>query len=108
MKKNQTLFDITADSLKGLAPVLRDAKPDVVFVQGDTTSAFVGALAGYYNQVKIAHVEAGLRSHNKYSPFPEEMNRVLAGHLADYHFAPTERAAANLHSEGITKNVWVV
>ena len=108
MKKNQTLFAITADSLKGLEPVLRDAKPDILFVQGDTTSAFVGALAGYYNQVKIAHIEAGLRSNDKYSPFPEEMNRVLAGRLADYHFAPTESAAANLRSEGITKNVWIV
>jgi UDP-N-acetylglucosamine 2-epimerase (non-hydrolysing) len=108
MKKNQTLFDITADSLKSLEPVLRDANPDIVFVQGDTTSAFVGALAGYYRQVKIAHVEAGLRSNDKYSPFPEEMNRVLAGRLADYHFAPTERAAANLRAEGITKDVVVV
>ena len=108
MKKNQTLFEVTAASLKGLESVFRAAKPDIVVVQGDTTSAFVGALAGYYNQVQIAHIEAGLRSNDKYSPFPEEMNRVLTGRLADYHFAPTDRAAANLRSEGITKNVWVV
>lgn len=108
MKKNQTLFDITTDSLKGLETVIREVAPDIIVVQGDTTTAFVGALAGFYAQVKVAHVEAGLRSKDKYSPFPEEMNRVLAGHLADYHFAPTERAAANLRAEGIAMDIWVV
>jgi UDP-N-acetylglucosamine 2-epimerase (non-hydrolysing) len=108
MKKNQTLFDITTDSLKGLEVILENVKPDLVITQGDTTTAFVGSLAGFYMKIKIAHVEAGLRSRDKCSPFPEEMNRVLAGHLADYHFAPTEKAADNLRAEGITNNIWVV
>lgn len=108
MKKNQTLFDITARSLKGLEAVMQDAKPDIIFVQGDTTTAFTASLTGFYKKVKVAHVEAGLRSGNKYAPFPEEINRVLTSRLADYHFAPTERAASNLRSEGITKNVWVI
>ncbi len=108
MKQGQTLFDITSQSLAGLAPVLEAERPDLIMVQGDTTSAFVGALAGFYAQVPVAHVEAGLRSGNKLSPYPEEMNRILAGHLADYHFAPTEQAARNLRGEGITSRVWVV
>jgi UDP-N-acetylglucosamine 2-epimerase (non-hydrolysing) len=108
MKPGQTLFDITAISLKALEDTIRFEQPDIIMVQGDTTSAFVGALAGFYARVKIAHVEAGLRSKDKYSPFPEEMNRVLTGHLADYHFAPTEKAADNLRAEGITDNIWVV
>jgi len=108
MKPNQSLFDITTNGLKGLEKVLDIEKPNLVFVQGDTTTAFVGALAGFYKKIKVAHIEAGLRSHNKYSPFPEEINRVLVGHIADYHFAPTERAKKNLYNEGIKKNVWVV
>jgi UDP-N-acetylglucosamine 2-epimerase (non-hydrolysing) len=108
MKPNQSLFDITANILKSLKPVLEKEKPDMIFVQGDTTTAFVGALAGFYKKIKVAHVEAGLRSHNKYSPFPEEINRVLVGHLADYHFAPTQRAKENLYKENIKKNVYVV
>ena len=108
MTKNQSIFDITANGLKALEPVLADCKPDVVFVQGDTTTAFIGALAGYYGKYKVAHVEAGLRSQDKYSPFPEEINRTLVGHMADYHFAPTEGAAQNLKNEGIQENVWVV
>lgn len=108
MQPNQSLFDITASGLKGLKSVLDNSNYDIIFVQGDTTTAFIGALAGFYKQIKIAHIEAGLRSFNKYSPFPEEMNRVLAGHLSDYHFAPTENAKNNLEREGITNNVWVV
>jgi UDP-N-acetylglucosamine 2-epimerase (non-hydrolysing) len=108
MRPDQSLFDVTADGLKGLERVFGEYGPDLVFVQGDTTTAFVGALAGYYNKIKVAHLEAGLRSGDRYSPFPEEMNRVMAGHLSDYHFAPTERAARNLAGEGITENVWVV
>jgi len=108
MKPGQTLVDITADALRGLDRVIELEQPDIVMVQGDTTSAFIGALAGFYRKVKIAHIEAGLRSGDRYSPFPEEMNRVLASHLAEYHFAPTERAAQNLLREGITNNVWVV
>lgn len=108
MTKNQSIFDITANGLKALEPVLTDCKPDVVFVQGDTTTAFIGALAAFYNKVKIVHIEAGLRSKDKYSPFPEEINRTLVGHMADYHFAPTETASKNLSNEGIVRNVWVV
>jgi UDP-N-acetylglucosamine 2-epimerase (non-hydrolysing) len=108
MKPSQSLFDITADTLKGLEKVLDKENPDLIFVQGDTTTAFVGALAGYYKKIKIAHIEAGLRSGNKYSPFPEEINRVLVGHLADYHFAPTERAKKNLYKENVKENVYVV
>ena len=108
MKPNQTLFDITSIGLKGLENVLNESLPDIIFVQGDTTTAFIGALAGYYKKVKVAHLEAGLRSGNIYSPFPEEVNRILAGHIADYHFAPTEKAKDNLFNENIKKNVWVV
>ncbi len=108
MQPNQTLFDITAKGLKALESVLAEVKPDLVFVQGDTTTAFVGALAAYYQQIPIAHLEAGLRSGNKYSPFPEETNRVMTSHLADYHFAPTARAQANLLKEGIIRNIHVV
>lgn len=108
MKPNQSLFDTSANGLKGLEKVLYEYEPDLIFVQGDTTTAFVGALAGFYRKIKVAHIEAGLRSKNKYSPFPEEINRVLVGHLADYHFAPTERAARNLRGEGIEKNIWIV
>lgn len=108
MTTDQSIFDITTNGLKALESVLFDCRPDLVFVQGDTTTAFIGALAAFYKTVKIVHIEAGLRSKDKYSPFPEEMNRVLVGHLADYHFAPTETAARNLREEGITRNVWVV
>ena len=108
MKQNQTLFDVTANVLNGLADVLVKADPDLIFVQGDTTTAFVGALAGYYKKIQIAHIEAGLRSGNNYSPFPEEMNRVLVGHLTNYHFAPTNKAKENLFNEGIKENVFVV
>jgi UDP-N-acetylglucosamine 2-epimerase (non-hydrolysing) len=108
MKQNQTLFDITADGLKSIGSVLDAEHPDLVIVQGDTTTAFVGALAAFYKQIKVAHIEAGLRTYEKYSPFPEEINRVLVSHLADYHFAPTGSAKKNLEREGITENVWVV
>jgi len=108
MRPNQTLFDITAIGLKRIEEILKQYTPDLIFIQGDTTTAFVGALAGYYLQIKIAHLEAGLRSGQKYSPFPEEINRKLAGHIADYHFAPTEKAVQNLQKEGITQSVWNV
>ena len=108
MKPNQSLFDITANTLRALEEVLDEFKPDLIFVQGDTTTTFIGALAGFYKKIKIAHIEAGLRSYNKYSPFPEEINRVLAGHLSDYHFAPTQKAKENLFNENIKKNVYVV
>ena len=108
MKNNQSLFEITANSIKALEKVLEDFKPDVVFVQGDTTTAFAGALAAYYKKIKVGHIEAGLRSYDKYSPYPEEINRVLIGHITDYHFAPTLQAKKNLIAENIKKNVWVV
>jgi UDP-N-acetylglucosamine 2-epimerase (non-hydrolysing) len=108
MKPDQSLFTLTARIIETLENVLNDFKPDVIFVQGDTTTAFAGALAGFYNKIKIAHIEAGLRSDSKYSPFPEEINRVLVGHIADFHFAPTEKARANLYNEGIKEHVWVV
>jgi len=108
MQPDQTIYDITARALLGLKGVLDQEKPDLIFVQGDTTTAFVGTLAGYYNQIRVAHLEAGLRSGNMYSPFPEEGNRILAGHLATYHFAPTLRAVNNLKLEGITQQVFNV
>jgi len=99
MQPNQTLFDITSRGLSLLRDVLTDSRPDLVLVQGDTTSAFIGALAAYYSKIPVAHVEAGLRSHNKYSPFPEEMNRKLIGSLTDLHFTPTALATENLLRE---------
>jgi UDP-N-acetylglucosamine 2-epimerase (non-hydrolysing) len=108
MSPNQTLFDITARCLTGLKDVLDKATPDLIFVQGDTTSVMSGALAGFYKQFPFAHLEAGLRSGNRYSPYPEEVNRVITGHIAEYHFAPTQRAVENLRKEGITNNVYMV
>ncbi|MFC1669368.1 non-hydrolyzing UDP-N-acetylglucosamine 2-epimerase [Spirochaetota bacterium] len=108
MKKNQTLFDITINALKGIEEVLNNEQPHVIFVQGDTTTVLTGALAGYYTKTKVAHLEAGLRSHNKLSPYPEEVNRIITGHIADYHFAPTEKAKDNLENENIKANVFVV
>ena len=101
MAKDQSLFTITAKSLKLLDSVIAESMPDMIIVQGDTTTAFVGALAGYYRRIKVAHVEAGLRSFNKFSPFPEEINRILAGRIADLHFAPTQKAKENLLRENI-------
>lgn len=108
MWPNQSLFDITSKALIALGKVLSKDTPDLIFVQGDTTTAFVGALAGYYKKIKVAHIEAGLRSGNKFSPYPEEINRILVGHLGDYHFTPTIRAEKNLSNEGIVNNVWTV
>jgi len=108
MKYDQSLFDITSNILRALEKIIKNEKPDFIFVQGDTTTAFVGALAGFYENIKVSHIEAGLRSHNKFSPFPEEINRILVGHLADYHFVPTEKARDNLYKENIRKNVYVV
>lgn len=100
MKKGQTLFEITSRALLGLQEVLLKERPDLVLVHGDTSTTFVGALAAYYQQIAVGHVEAGLRSGNKYSPFPEEMNRRLTGALCDLHFAPTKAAEENLLREG--------
>jgi UDP-N-acetylglucosamine 2-epimerase (non-hydrolysing) len=101
MAKGQTLFDITSRAMHGLNEVLTKEKPDVVLVHGDTTTTFAGALAAFYHQISVGHVEAGLRTHNKYSPFPEEINRKLTGALADVHFSPTPSARNNLLAEGV-------
>ena len=98
MSEEQTLFDITSRALLGLDKVLTAAKPDVVLVHGDTTTTFAGALAAYYHQIEVGHVEAGLRTLNKFSPYPEEMNRRLTGALADLNFAPTATAKQNVSS----------
>jgi UDP-N-acetylglucosamine 2-epimerase (non-hydrolysing) len=108
MSPNQTLFDITIRCLTGLRDILDKEKSDLIFIQGDTTSAMAGALAGFYNKIPVAHLEAGLRSGNKYAPFPEEINRIIAGHIASFHFAPTDRAVGNLNYEGITNHVYMV
>lgn len=104
MKSGQTLFGVTAKIMEKLEPVFEEFEPDIVLVQGDTTSAFIGSLAAYYRQVDVGHLEAGLRSGDIYSPFPEEMNRILIGKIAKYHFAPTDRAAAALASENVPDN----
>jgi UDP-N-acetylglucosamine 2-epimerase (non-hydrolysing) len=107
MQHNQTLFDVTTNALRGIEKVLDQYTPDVILVQGDTTTAMAGALAGYYKKIKVAHVEAGLRSGNKYSPFPEEINRKIISTISSFHFAPTERAKENLMEEKYTENVFV-
>lgn len=104
MEENQSLFDICINSLRKLRKVLEVEKPDLIIVQGDTTTAFIGVLSAYYLKIPVAHVEAGLRTHNKYGPFPEEINRVLIDHIADLCFAPTEYARENLRAEGIPSN----
>lgn len=108
MKPNQTLFDIMTRCLMGLKDVLAESKPELVFVQGDTATVLAGALASYFYKIPVAHLEAGLRSGDKYAPFPEEINRILTGHIADFHFAPTDRAVNNLKVENISKNVYKV
>lgn len=107
MRARQTLTSITCDILQGMEAVLEEAAPDVVLVHGDTTTSFAVALAAFYRKIPVGHVEAGLRTYQPYSPFPEEMNRCLTGKLAAVHFAPTERNRDNLLREGITKNVFV-
>ncbi|MDD4569892.1 MAG: UDP-N-acetylglucosamine 2-epimerase (non-hydrolyzing), partial [Tepidanaerobacteraceae bacterium] len=108
MTEKQTLFSITTKALLGLGDVLNTSKPDMVLVHGDTTTTFAGALAAFYEQIKVGHVEAGLRTHNKWLPFPEEMNRKLTGTIADVHLSPTETARKNLLEEGIRpENIFV-
>ena len=101
LSEDQTLFDVTTRSLEGVRDVLVKEKPDLVVVQGDTTSAFAAALAAFYLKIPVAHVEAGLRSFDRFQPFPEEINRTLISHVADLNFCPTGRAADNLLHEGI-------
>ena len=102
MKPGQDLFDVTGAVLAGLKPILDRERPDMLVVQGDTTTTFAGALAAFYFQIPVGHVEAGLRTYEKYAPFPEEINRVLTTHLADLHFAPTSQAREALLKEGVT------
>ncbi len=108
MTSGQTLYDVTSRALMGLKSVMEEAKPDMVLVHGDTTTTFAGALAAFYAQIPVGHVEAGLRTGNKYSPYPEEMNRKLTGAIADMHFAPTSTSKKNLLRENIVeKNILV-
>ena len=101
MKERQTLVGITARVLEGLDTVLKEAKPDIVLVHGDTTTSFVGALAAFYNQIPVGHVEAGLRTYDIYSPFPEEMNRCMTGRIAEMNFSPTVKNKENLLKENV-------
>jgi UDP-N-acetylglucosamine 2-epimerase (non-hydrolysing) len=101
MLPDQNLAQLTARAVEGLDEVIAVERPDLVLVQGDTTTAFCGALAAFYHRVRVGHVEAGLRTNDKYAPFPEEVNRTLIGHVADYHFSPTERAKEALLREGV-------
>jgi UDP-N-acetylglucosamine 2-epimerase (non-hydrolysing) len=103
MRANQSLFQVTSRLVASLEAVLRDEQPDLVLVQGDTTSTFVGSLCAYYLRIPVGHVEAGLRTYQKYSPFPEEINRRLTSAIADLHFAPTRTAAAALAREGVDR-----
>jgi len=103
MKRGQTLGDVTTRALQGLEQVIKEVKPNIVLVHGDTTTTFAGALAAFYNQIDIGHVEAGLRTYNKYSPYPEEMNRQMVTCMADMYFAPTKLSAENLIREGTSK-----
>lgn len=108
MQERQSLFDITTRVLTGLGEVFTKERPDLVLVHGDTTTTFAASLAAFYLQIPVGHVEAGLRTRNKYSPFPEEMNRRLTGALADLHFAPTATARENLLREGVPpQQIWV-
>jgi UDP-N-acetylglucosamine 2-epimerase (non-hydrolysing) len=108
MEQDQTLPDLTANVIRGVDEVVAEEQPDTILVQGDTTTVFAASLAAFYRQLPVAHVEAGLRTQDKYNPFPEEINRRLVSHLADLHFAPTERARRNLLAEGIPDDDIVV
>lgn len=108
MKQGQTLSEITSRVLLGLEDVIKEVKPDIVLVHGDTTTTMAGALASFYNQVAVGHVEAGLRTWDKYSPFPEEINRQIVGNIADIHFSPTIVSYNNLANEGKNKdNIYI-
>ena len=108
MKQGQDLYDVTARVLTGMRDVLKEARPDVVLVHGDTTTSTAAALAAFYQQIPVGHVEAGLRTHNIYSPWPEEMNRQITGRIATYHFSPTPLSQQNLLKEGVNKEQIVV
>lgn len=104
MKQGQDLYDVTSRVLTGMRDILKESKPDVVLVHGDTTTSTSAALASFYQQIPVGHVEAGLRTHNIYSPWPEEMNRQLTGRIATYHFAPTPLSRENLLRENVTES----
>lgn len=103
MKQGQDLYDVTSRVLLGMKDVLKEAQPDIVLVHGDTTTSTASALAAFYQQIPVAHIEAGLRTHNIYSPWPEEMNRLITGRIASYHLAPTKLSCQNLLDEGVKK-----
>ena len=107
MEPRQTLSTITSKCLLGIEQVLQTAKPDLVLVHGDTSTTFSAALAAFYQKIPIGHVEAGLRTYDKYSPFPEEMNRTLTSKIAELHFAPTRNNCENLIKEGIKKDIYI-
>ena len=107
MEPRQSLYTISAKALLGMQSVLEEARPDLVLVHGDTSTTFAGALAAFYAQIPVGHVEAGLRTYDRYSPFPEEMNRTLTGDLAAYHFCPTPANRENLRRENITQGVYL-
>ena len=107
MKHNQDLFDITSNILNAMKEVISEVKPDLILVHGDTTTAMTTALAAFYGGVPLGHVEAGLRTNNLQSPFPEEFNRQLVTKLSNFHFAPTILAKNNLLKEGINKNIYI-
>lgn len=108
MKPNQNLYTLTADIITGLKPVLEEFKPDYVYVHGDTTTTMASSIAAFYSGAQVCHVEAGLRTHNKRSPFPEEINRQIAGRVCDFHFAPTEASRQNLLNENISDTTILV
>ena len=108
MKQGQDLYDVTARVLSGMRDVLKEAQPDVVLVHGDTTTSTASALAAFYQQIPVGHIEAGLRTHNIYSPWPEEMNRLITGRIATYHFSPTPLSRQNLLAEGIKEEAITV
>jgi UDP-N-acetylglucosamine 2-epimerase (non-hydrolysing) len=108
MTEGQSLCGLTARAISGLESILTEVKPDILLVQGDTTSAFAGAYVGFLKQIPVAHIEAGLRTGNRFEPFPEEINRQLVGNLADLHFCPTSRACDNLQAEGKSAGIHMV
>lgn len=107
MKQGQDLYDVTARVLTGMRDIFKVCKPDAVFVHGDTTTSTAGALAAFYAQIPVAHIEAGLRTHNLYSPWPEEMNRQVTGRIATYNFSPTPLSESNLKAEAALGQIYV-